>query len=239
MSEHVDTLEAVHQTLADWLDIAGTIAVVVGVGFALLCLLGLIARRRREMTGQLDAGRRDAGRRDAELAESTLAAFYQARDYLTWVRLGATPGGEGSSRPGRENDENGQQTFRIDACYTVIERLKGQSEFWSRFLASRHRFRALFGDTSTKPFKDICRVRDDVIGAAQELLEIYGPMPDKAAQESREQVRNLESIIWHRSKQDALEARITGAVRAMEEFCRPVIYGQRSRSRRRRANARF
>jgi len=147
----------------------------------------------------------------------------------TWVRLAAYSGDEGASPPARENDGNA----RLDAYYAVIERLKGQSEFWSQFLASRYRSRALFGDTSTKPFRDIRRARDDVIGAAKQLLEIYGPMPDKVAQGSREQVQNLENIIWHRSKQDALEARITGAVRAMEDFCRPIIAGQRGQSRRR------
>ncbi len=218
MSEDVDTLEAARQSLTDWLDILGTIAVPIGVGLALLCLLVIIARRRAL-----------TGRRDAEFAESTLAAFYEARDSLIWVRLGASFGDEGASRPARENDGNA----RLDAYYAVIQRLKGQSEFWSRFQASRYRFRALFGDTATKPFADIRRVRDDVISAAQQLLEICGPIPNKAAQESGERVRNLESIIWHRSKHDALEARITSAVRTMEEFCRPVIAGHRRRSRRR------
>jgi hypothetical protein len=220
MSEDVDTLKA---ALIEWFDILGTIAVAVGVGLALLCLLVIVARRHAT-----------TGRRDAELAESTLAAFYQARDNLTWVRLGATSGREGASRPGRENDRYAQLTSQLDAYYTVIERLRAQSEFWSRFMASRYRFQALFGETSTKPFREMRQVRDDVIGAAQKLLEIYGrPMPDKAAQGFREQVQKLESIIWRSSKEDPLEARITSAVGTMEEFCRPVIAGHRTRSRRR------
>src|SRR5262245_60099566 len=120
MSED-DTLEAIRQSLTDGIDILVTVAVAVGVILALLLLLG-IAARHRTTTGQ----------RRAELAEATLAAFYEARDNLTWVRLGASSGDEGASRPG--------------SYYSVLERINGQSEFWSRFLARRYRFRALFGD---------------------------------------------------------------------------------------------
>ena len=221
MSEEVDTLKA---ALTEWLGTLGTIAVVVSAGLALLYLLVLIARRRSEIIGRRDAELAEATHAEAMLAESTLAAFYEARDNLTWVRLGSSSGDDSTSLPG--------------AYYTVLERLKDQSEFWGRFLASRHRFRALFGDTSTKPFTDIRQVRHDVIGAAQKLIELYKSMPDNAAQDSREQIEKLESVVWRRNSQDALEARITGAVRAMEDFCRSVIAGHRRRSRRRSSSYR-
>ena len=87
--------------------------------------------------------------------------------------------------------------------------------------------------TPAQPFEDIRSVRIDVAGAVQDLLEIYGLMPDLAAQENQEEIRRLKRTIWRRSKDDPLADRIASAVRTMEEFCRPIIAGQRHSQRRR------
>jgi hypothetical protein len=208
-----------NQTPPDWADIIGSVS---DVGQLLAVLVGLYLAWRG-----LDSWRSEmVGRRRAELAERTLASIYEAAAHMAWVRAPGSFGGEGASRPGRDDDEAEHIKRKRDAYYTPIERLNKQAEFWGRFLASRFEFQAIFGTEEAQPLEEMRKVRNDVFGAAQDLLEIYSIMPDRRAIEAGDEIRSHEQAIgWGRSKGDPVGERISAAVKAMEQFCRPAIDG--------------
>lgn len=163
------------------------------------------------------------GKRRAELAEQTLIAFYEARDVFFGVRIRGLRDGEGESRP-KGDGENASQQKKRDQYYAPIERLTCEKEVFARLQTLRYAFAAHYGDQTKKSFEAIREVHDEIIGAANILIQMA---PDDAddSHEFRQDVGHAFNIIgWGQTKRpDDIDRKIESAVREIEEVCRPVL----------------
>jgi hypothetical protein len=157
-------------------------------------------RWRAETTGKLRI----------ELAEGALADFYEARDVIQAARSPVTGPGEGSTRREREPGETAAQTLRFDSFYTVAERLQNKSEFFAKMSARRYRFMAHFGPDSVKPYEDLRRIYDEIIGAPRFMRPgTRGGLGDHA--------------FYQKQPEDPILKRLDAVVAQIEQICRPII----------------
>jgi hypothetical protein len=104
-------------TLALWLDLVRTIALVGAAGVAVY---------------GIDAWRRElSGKRKYELAEEVLALFYQARDHIAFLRMPFGSTVEGKSRKPVAGETTEQAKAR-DQAYVVYERYGVARETFTR-----------------------------------------------------------------------------------------------------------
>ena len=169
----------------------------------------------------LEKWRRETiGKRKAELAEEVLADFYQARDVINAARSPGSFSEEGNTRQKAER-ETEADTRRLNAYYSVAERLFNKGEFFAELHARRYRYLALFGTNSVKSYDELFRIRSEITTSVQMLVMTYdkrqfGSLPQDC--------RNWEGIIWEGiNKDDRIPARLTEIVEAVEKTCRPAI----------------
>lgn len=117
------------------------------------------------------------GKRKMELAEDVLADFYEARDIINHARSPAAFGGEGSTRPKREGEDD-EDTRTRDAYYVAVERLFKRSEFFARLDARQYRFIAHFGKQAAAPYQQLREIRAAIIASAHTLIRMHkNPTP--------------------------------------------------------------
>ncbi|KRA84016.1 hypothetical protein ASD76_08430 [Altererythrobacter sp. Root672] len=168
----------------------------------------------------VDAWRAEiVGRRKAELAEDVLAQFYRARDVLIWARLPDRP--PGSAPQGEDRDR------RHQSHASPIERLTQESALFSELQASRYRFMAYFGESSSHPFEEMRAIHGEVMSSAESLIRD----PDQLASDT-ERDRWEDAIGWVDDADDVLARRLAETIAAVEHICRPLIADQHYHRRR-------
>ena len=199
----------------DWIETTATVVQAIAVTGAGYAAWRSLTTWRYEMTA----------RRRAELAEHTMAMFYEARDRIAWVRVPASFGEEGSSRP-IEPNETEHDTKNKNALYVPIERLSRHAEFWGQFDAGRYAFMAVFGEEATEPFNSVSEIRSQVRLSARMLIMTYGKV-DENREERKAQVDKWESAIgWRLTEKDEIAQLMDSAVSKIEEVCKPAITGK-------------
>ena len=162
--------------------------------------------------------------RKATFAEEVLGDFYEARENINAARAPASFGDEGATRE-RAPWETEDDTRQLNSQYAPAERLHSKREFFSKLLAHRYRFLALFGPAAAQPYDDLYRVRAEILTAVRMLMMTYeqrqfGSLPDDR--------RNWQRVIWEMSDGDPIRSRLERVIEAMEATCRPAIQDSRS-----------
>jgi len=164
------------------------------------------------------------GRRRIELAENVLALFYEAQDAIREIRSPFGYYGEGATRTHSEN-ETEEETRRLDNAFVVFERYKKKEKLFAELHSLRYRFRATFGTNSSEPFLELNIIIREIFEAARLLGTIYwkrignSMMSEEAHQNTLENVRKYEAIIWsHGYKDDEISLRVQRAVEKIEEI---------------------
>lgn len=159
-----------------------------------------------------------ARKRLAEFAEQVLSDFYQMREVIQWARNPAAFGGEGKTRPGRENDAESIRD-RLDSFYVAIERIEREKELYSRLMAAKYRFQANFGKGSNLPFDEFARIIREISVASWALSS---RLRDRDPMDSF--YKEMESRIWKmKEENDDIQNRMDEAVNKIESFCVPVL----------------
>ena len=159
-------------------------------------------------------------KRRTDLAEEVLADFYQARDIIDLVRSPGSFGGEGHTRP-REPWEGERDSQLLDSYYRTAERLAAKEEFFSRLMARRYMFAAVFGDAAAAPFLDLWKLRGELLIAVRVLLNLHNAHGAGSASDDR---KACEMIIgWRPGPGDEIPGRVQRIVEEIEATCRPAF----------------
>jgi len=198
-------------TLEDVVKIAApalqALSIAVTAGFA---IKGLNAWRRQVV-----------GKRRIEVAEETLLAAYKIRDAFPYFRSPGRPfSSEGSTRPGRgENESAGLQSTR-DSYFVPIERLQDPRivDAFAHFSRAALLCETYFGTATAKPFHEILRARNRVVVAAQMLMRTS---PDDVDRKLR---NSWEGDIWAGAREpDDIAATVERSVQEIEAMVRPIL----------------
>lgn len=178
---------------------------------AVFAIIGLNAWRRQLV-----------GKRRIETAEETLLAAYKVRDAFTYFRSPGRPfAGEGSTRPGRgENESEGLASIK-DSYFVPIERLQDARivEAFAQLSKAALLSETYFGTATAKPFQDILQARNRVVVAAQMLLRTAGD--ESVNPKLRER---WEAEIWAgKPEEDEIAATVEKSIYEIEAMCRPLL----------------
>ncbi|MGO8844390.1 MAG: hypothetical protein ACLQFI_03410 [Methylocella sp.] len=168
-----------------------------------------------------DRGLDDHKRRVA-LTEDVLTTFYHVKDVLVNARNPFSFGNEGVERPRRGDESEGLTRLR-NSYYVPIARLNKEAEIFAKLYGSRYRFKAYFGEPADEPFKEIHRIRVEIVTAAEALIDsVQDGTPDHDPQFTKD----MRDTIWHRhNKEDAINKSIDVAIKQIEDICRPILQG--------------
>lgn len=182
----------------------------------------------------LNAWRREyIGKRNLELAEEILALFYEARDAIIGIRSNFGYGGEGSTRKASEN-ESPEEKRIYDRAFVTIERYNKRIELFSKIYSMRYRYMARFGSDTVNPFNEIQSIVNEILMSADDLALYWKDQSSLTSidqprfQENLNKIRELESIIWNRGKDDPIMPRINNVVADIEAQSRKILEPSRT-----------
>jgi hypothetical protein len=160
-----------------------------------------------------------AWQRKTTFAEEILSDFYEAREIINAARSPASFGDEGATRE-KAPWESESDTRQLNSLYAPAERLLNKGEFFSKLLAHRYRFLALFGLEMAKPHDELYKIRGEIFIAVRMLIMTYEQRQSGSLPDDR---REWQRVIWEMSEEDPIRARLDQVVEAIEAICRPVI----------------
>jgi hypothetical protein len=168
----------------------------------------------------LDAWRRQmVGKRRMELAEQVLAAVYQYRDAMKWIRSPGSFGGEGESRKAGDN-ETEEERREKNMRFITIERAQANIELLNEMTRLSYLARVYFGPQVSGAFQDLHLVLVKVRSAATMLIMT------STRGEKMVDIQNWESEVWDHSdkdKPDEVTKEIDDAVAIFESVCRQHV----------------
>ena len=156
------------------------------------------------------------GKRRLELAEEILSAFYQIQEIIYDARSPMIWASE------MVKEEGVPDEVVQDSAYGPIRRLRKSFDHVRALRTKRHRFAALFGRGTTKPWDEIEAVLNEINAASEAILMLRGEhvLPgDPQAKFYKEQ----RQILARRMDEDPITPRVDAAVREIEAICRPII----------------
>jgi len=147
------------------------------------------------------------GKRKIELAEDTLAAFFEIKDAIAFIRSPWSSGTEGSTRK-RSEHENKAERELLDRGYIVFERYESKKEVFVRFNTLKYKFMAVFGTDTESIFKDTNQTLNSIFSSANMLSTHYWQRQGRVKMEEDEFQKHLdemhkhEGIFWDRYNDD-------------------------------------
>lgn len=210
----------VDAAVTDWVSALANVGVAVAAGVAAAQGVKSLTAWRQETLG----------RRRIELAEEVLAAVYEAKEILEWIRSPASFAAESEGREGREEEDEDVRRQR-DTYYPHIKRISDNAEFFARVRAQRYRVIATFGQEATRSHDVIWDVRARVLSAAQTLMRMRMNAPGVAMTEFQierayEARSRLEAVVWAGLDDDRITHELDEMVSATEARFRPEIIGR-------------
>ena len=161
-------------------------------------------------------------KRRFELAEQVMADAYKLRDFLAFVRNGASFDDEGSTRRSAGDEPESLKHLR-DNYFVPIERLQKETEFIGAMFARRHASVAHFGPSAEKAFRNFQQAIHSVKNSASMLIHIAGNYDDP----DRNLVEKLRNDIWQPAAERNVDDRVgrltEDGVALIEECCKPVL----------------
>jgi len=156
------------------------------------------------------------GKRRLEVAEDTLSAFYQIQEVIYDARSPMIWASEMVKEEGVPDEVVG------NSAYGPVRRLRQSFEHIRDLRTRRHRFAALFGRETTKPWDEIEAVLNEINAASEAVLMLRGehiPATDPHAKFYQEQRR----VLARQMDDDPITPRVDAAVKEIEAICRPII----------------
>ena len=144
------------------------------------------------------------GKRKIELAEEILAAYFEVKDAIAFIRSPWSTNTEGSTRK-RASNETDEESRLLDRGYIVFERYESKKSVFIRFNTLKYKFMAMFGPESEKIFQDTNRTLNSIFSSASMLANHYWQRQGRVKMESDEFQKHLdemhkhEGIFWDQS----------------------------------------
>ena len=160
------------------------------------------------------------GKKKIDLAEDVLAAFYDARDRIKFIRAVEGYAHEGEERKAPEGESNFQKRER-DAAFVPLARYENHRQFFSELMAKRYRLRAQIGPRVDQPFNELQSVISKILTAARMLMRTAG-----ARTESSEPLRKEWLAAIYEMDNDPISTRIDAAISDLEKVCQPILEGK-------------
>lgn len=174
-----------------------TIAQAVAIVAACWAIISGVGAWKREFIGK----------RKIELAEETLAAFFEIKDAISFIRSPWSSGTEGSTRKRSEHETEAEAQL-LDRGYIVFERYESKKEVFVRFSTLKYKFMAVFGTETESIFKDTNQTLNSIFSSANMLSTHYWQRQGRVKMEKDEFQKHLdemhkhEGIFWDRYNDD-------------------------------------
>lgn len=176
----------------------------------------------------INSWRREAKwKRKFKLAEEVLALFYDAKDKLQIIRSPFTFGDEGLTRIKTENETEKEKRI-YDMAYVPFERYNANNETFQKLLSIKYRFLAVFGSEHSKPFEEIQKIINQILGSARMLATSYWKRQgenftsDYHFQLHLKNMEKHESNIWFSEEDDEIAERVNKAILEIESVCKKI-----------------
>jgi len=169
------------------------------------------------------------GKRKIELAEETLAAFFEIKDAISFIRNPWSIGNEGKSRQHgpHETEAESQLLYR---GYIVFERYESKKEIFVRFNTLKYKFMAVFGKETEKIFNETNNTLNSIFVSANMLATHYWQRQGRVKMEKDEFQRHLEEmhkhegIFWDRyNEKDEVREELSNIQKELERVTKPCF----------------
>jgi hypothetical protein len=180
----------------------------------------------------INSWRREAKwKRKYKIAEEVLSLFYEIEEAISIIRSPFGYTDEGKTRK-RGKNENPDNTELLDRAYTVIERFEKNGKPFHKLRALKFRFISLFGKDSAKPFNDVIKLTNRIIGASNRLGQWYWPrqgrekFSDSEFHKHLKEMHEYEAIIWEdftSDGKDDIKEKMKSIIEDAESICNKVL----------------
>jgi len=169
------------------------------------------------------------GKRKIELAEETLAAFFEIKDAITFIRNPWASGNEGRTRQ-RAVGETEAESQLLDRGHIVFERYESKKDIFVRFNTLKYKFMAVFGTGTESIFKDTNQTLNSIFTSANMLATHYWQRQGRVQMEADEFQKHLdgmrrhEGIFWDGyNENDEIRSKLTSTQEELERVTKPCF----------------
>lgn len=169
------------------------------------------------------------GKRKIELAEETLAAYFEIRDAIAFIRSPFSRSTEGSTRE-RASHETDAERQLLDRGFIVFERYEKKQEIFVKFSTLKYKFMAVFGPETESIFTDTHQVVNSIFTSANMLSTYYWQRQGRVQMEVDEfqkhldEMRQHEGIFWDRyNENDEIREKLSTIQGALETVTKPCF----------------
>lgn len=182
----------------------------------------------------LDAFRREhRWKKDVDLAEDALALFYEAKDTIQYIRSPFSFESETEDITQFPGESSREYTARKRASVVRV-RYSKKSELFNKIHAIRYRFMSQIGKEKARPFEQLHRVNNTIMGASDALAHLWAQeveaLPVRHREETWrqhvEQEREYEAIFWSMARPgqpDTIAEEVSQIISDLENICAPII----------------
>jgi len=196
-----------------------TVAQAVAVVAACWAIISGVGAWKREFIGK----------RKIELAEETLAAFFEIKDAISFIRSSWSSGTEGSTRKRSEHETKAEAEL-LDRGYIVFERYESKKEVFVRFNTLKYKFMAVFGTETEEIFKDTNQTLNSIFTSANMLSTHYWQRQGRVEMKKDEFQKHLdemhrhEGIFWDcYNDNDEIRNKLTATQTNLENTTKPCF----------------
>lgn len=169
------------------------------------------------------------GKRKIELAEDALAAYFEIKDAVAFIRSPFSSSAEGNTRE-RSIRETDAERQLLDRGYIVFERYEKKRDIFVRFSTLKYKFMAVFGPKTEEIFTDTNKVINSIFTSANMLATHYWQRQGRVQMEADEFQRHLdemhrhEGIFWDRyNENDEIREKLTAIQTTLETVTKPCF----------------
>lgn len=169
------------------------------------------------------------GKRKIELAEETLAAFFELKDAIAFIRNPWSSGSEGNTRK-RAPHETDAESQLLDRGYIVFERYESKKDIFVRFNTLKYKFMAVFGTETETIFHDANKTLSSIFSSANMLATHYWQRQGRVKMEADEFQKHLEEmhkhegVFWDRyNENDEIRSQLTTTQLMLEKVTKPCF----------------
>lgn len=163
-----------------------TIAQAVSVVAACWAIISGVGAWKREFIGK----------RKIELAEETLAAYFEIKDAIAFIRSPFSSSSEGCTRE-RSKHETDAERQLLDRGFIVFERYEKKKEIFIKFNTLKYKFMAVFGPETGSIFTETHQVVNSIFTSANMLATYYWKRQGQIQMEADEFQKHLNEMHQH------------------------------------------
>ena len=169
------------------------------------------------------------GKRKIELAEETLAAYFEIKDAIAFIRSPFSSGTEGSSRERAAHETDADRQL-LDRGFIVFERYEKKKEIFVKFSILKYKFMAVFGPKTENVFTETQQIVNSIFASANMLATYYWQRQGRVQMEADEFQRHLdemrqhEGIFWDRyNDNDEIREKLSTIQTELESVTKPCF----------------